>query len=196
MLACTRHQWMRTAAAATFAATLACRDGSRASAARVMPALDGALQDATPSCVGDGLRPTVAAPAPGLWTSDRTGTGQRVAVLIGPPRSDARTLAVMHQVESVEVEASGDTLRSRLDAAQVHLELLPPPGMATPSDAATADTLAPTQPTATYALSAHIRVAAYEPCLTSTRGPRVRYLRRDARGGIITDVMLERTSHD
>ena len=161
-----------------------------------MPVLDGAVQDAAPACVGDSLRPTVAAPAPGLWTNERTATGQRVAVLIGPPRSDARTLAVMHQVESVEIEPAGDTLRSRLDAARVQLELLPPPGMATSRDATATDTLTPAQPTATYALSAHIRVAAYEPCLTSTRGPRVRYLRRDARGGIITDVMLMRTSHE
>ncbi len=186
---------MRTVAA-TLAAAVACRDGSREGTARVMPAANGALQDVAPACAGDELRPTVAAPAPGLWTSEQAGRGKRVAVLIGPPRSDGRTLAVMHQVESVEIDLAGDTLRSRLDAARVHLELLPPPGMTT-SDATSADTLAPShQPTATYALSAHVRVAAYEPCLTSTRGPRVRYLRRDGKGGIITDVMLQRTSQD
>ena len=182
--------------AATLATAVACRDGSGTKAARAMPALDGAVQDAAAACAGDSLRPTVAAPAPGLWTSEPSGTGQRVAVLIGPPRSDGKTLAVMHQVESVEIDAAGDSLRSRLDDARVHLELLPPPGMPT-GDATSADTLAPfQQPTATYALSARVRVAAYEPCLTSTRGPRVRYLRRDGRGGIITDVMLQRTSQD
>jgi hypothetical protein len=50
-----------------------------------------------------------------------------------------------------------------------------------------------TEPAAAYALSMLISVASYEACA----GPSpfaVRYLRRDAHGGIAKDVMLHRVS--
>ena len=37
-------------------------------------------------------------------------------------------------------------------------------------------------------------LAAYEPCAASPGEPRVRYLRRDGRGGVATDLMLRRES--
>jgi hypothetical protein len=43
-------------------------------------------------------------------------------------------------------------------------------------------------------VSPHVRLAAYEPCVTSSRGPRIRYLRRNAAGRIVTDVLLSRAS--
>ncbi len=67
-------------------------------------------------------------------------------------------------------------------SGSVSLELLPAPDGGT------------TQPAATYALSPEVRLAAYEPCATSARGPRIRYLRRDATGRIVADVMLHRAS--
>jgi hypothetical protein len=193
MLPCARYKWMAFAVVATVATAGACRGGE--TRGRALSALGGAGGDVALACVGDSLRPTVAAPAPGLWVDERPRAEGHVAVLIGPPRSDDRALAVVHPVESVEVEAAGDTLRSRLDRAIVHLELLPPPGASADDDEKGAPRPR-AQPTATYALSPRVRVAAYEPCLTSSRGPRIRYLRRDARGRIITDVMLRRTSRE
>ena len=37
-------------------------------------------------------------------------------------------------------------------------------------------------------------LAAYEPCAASPAEPRIRYLRRDARGSVATDLMLRRES--
>jgi hypothetical protein len=121
-------------------------------------------------------------------------SGERVAAMIGPPLPADRALVVSRQVESVEVSASGDTVRHRASAATVSLELLPPLGPVTLGGSPPADSTVGAQPTATYALSPGVRLAAYEPCATSRRGPRVRYLRRDAAGRIVTDVLLHRAS--
>jgi hypothetical protein len=150
----------------------------------------GELADA---CAGDSLRPATAAPAPGLWLYEQS-SGERVAAMIGPPLPADRALVVSRQVESVEVSASGDTVRHRARAATVSLELLPPLGPVTLGGSPPADSTVGAQPTATYALSPGVRLAAYEPCATSRRGPRVRYLRRDAAGRIVTDVLLHRAS--
>lgn len=145
------------------------------------------------ACPGDSLRPATAAPAPGLWLFERP-SGERVAAMIGPPRPDDRSLVVTRPVESVEVSASGDTIRHRAGAATVSLELLPPLGAVTLGDSIPTAEPAGTHPAATYALSPRAWLAAYEPCATSRRGPRVRYLRRDAAGRIVTDVLMHRAS--
>jgi hypothetical protein len=151
------------------------------------------------ACFGDSLRPAAAAPAPGLWLNDPGGSGVRVAAMIGPSRPDDRSLALTRPVESVEVTAAGDTIRHRIAAASVSLELLPPPpSREGPTDAASASAGraggATEQPAATYAPSLDVRLASYEPCATSPRGPRIRYIRRDAAGRIVIDVMLRRAS--
>ena len=146
------------------------------------------------ACAGDSLRPAAAAPAEGLWLFERQSSVERVAARIGPPRSDDTTLVVTRPVETVEVSVAGDTIRHRLDAATVSLELLPPIGDGTLGGSSVADSTSSTHPAATYAPSPRVRLAAYEPCATSSRGPRIRYLRRDATGRIVTDVMLHRAS--
>ncbi|HEX6048749.1 MAG TPA: hypothetical protein VFZ21_05765 [Gemmatimonadaceae bacterium] len=176
------------ALAAALAAIGACRE--RPAGAETVPPVASADGQVDP-CAGDSLRPAVAAPAPGLWLSENA-SGSRVAAMIGPLRPDDRALVVTRPVESVEVSASGDTVRHRLDAARVSLELLPPLqslGGRSPSD----PTVSP-HPAATYAVSSLVRLAAYEPCASSPRVPRLRYLRRDAVGRVVTDVLLQRAS--
>ena len=170
-------------------AVLGC--GERSGARELSPPVvsTGQLVDA---CVGDSLRPAAAAPAQGLWLNERPFSG-RVAAMIGPTTPDERALVVTRPVESVEVSADGDTTRYRHDAARVLLELLPPLG-SLGADSMPADSVGRSYPAATYAVSASVRLAAYEPCATSHRGPRIRYLRRDASGRIVTDVMLYRAS--
>ena len=143
-------------------------------------------------CADDSLRPAVAAPAQGLWLNERAFAG-RVAAMIGPATPDEQALVVTRPVESVEVSESGDTTRYRAGAAKVTLELLPPVGSLGADSMPAGSTAAP-HPAATYAVSAHVWLAAYEPCATSHRGPRIRYLRRDSAGRIVTDVMLYRAS--
>lgn len=174
--------------AGTLAALGACRERG-AGADAVPPVVSaGQLADA---CAGDSLRPAAAAPAQGLWLYEQA-SGKRVAAMIGPPHADDRALVVTHPVESMEISASGDTLRHRFDAATVSLELLPPLGAL--GGAAEADSPVNAHPVATYAVSPGVRLAAYEPCATSRRGPRIRYIRRDSAGRIVTDVMLIRAS--
>ena len=146
------------------------------------------------ACAGDSLRPAAAAPAEGLWVYERPSSRERIAARIGPPRPDDRTLVVTRPVETMEVSPAGDTIRQRVDAATVSLELLPPIGEHALGGAAVADSSVGGHPAATYAPSARVRLAAYEPCAPSSRGPRIRYLRRDAAGRIVTDVMLHRAS--
>lgn len=145
-------------------------------------------------CAGDSLRPAAAAPAEGLWLFERPSSVERVAARIGPARADDKTLVVTRPVETVEVSAAGDTIRHRLDAATVSLELLPSLGSGTLGENGVADSTVSTHPAATYAPSPRVRLAAYEPCATSSRGPRIRYLRRDVSGQIVMDVMLHRAS--
>ena len=182
-----------TAAAAMMALTAlcACREGKALAESTPLVASAADLADA---CAGDSLRPAAAAPAQGLWLYERPSSRERVAAMIGAPRPDDRTLAVTRSVESMEVSAAGDTIRHRLPAATVSLELLPPLAGDTLGNGAVADSIVSTHPAATYAVSPRIRLAAYEPCATSSRGPRIRYLRRDSAGRIITDVMLRRAS--
>lgn len=148
----------------------------------------GAVGDA---CAADSLRPAAGAPAQGLWVSEQPN-GIRVMAMIGPPMADERTLVVTRPVESVEVGVAGDTVRYRRDA-RVSLEMLPPlrslgSGPGPPGSAATP------HPAATYAVSQFVHLAAYEPCVTSGRGLRIRYLRRSPAGQIVADVLLHRAS--
>jgi len=145
-------------------------------------------------CGGDSLRPAAAAPAEGLWLYERPSSRQRVAARIGPPRPDDGKLVITRTVEIMEVTATADTIRQRLDTARVSLEILPALGRTTLGGDRLADSTVSSHPAATYAPSPHIRLAAYEPCVTSSRGPRTRYLRRDAAGRVVTDVMLTRAS--
>jgi len=92
------------------------------------------------------------------------------------------------------VTETADTIRQRLDTARVSLEILPPFGRTTLGVEAATDSTGSSHPAATYAPSPQIRLAAYEPCVTSSRGPRTRYLRRDGAGRVVTDVMLTRAS--
>jgi hypothetical protein len=48
------------------------------------------------------------------------------------------------------------------------------------------------RPAAIYAVDAFTLLASYEPCAASGELPRIRYVRRDVRGGVVTDVMLRR----
>ena len=145
-------------------------------------------------CGGDSLRPAAAAPAEGLWLYERPLSLQRVAAMIGPPRPDDAKLVITRPVEIMEVTSTADTIRQRLDTARVSLEILPALGRSTLGGDGVGDSTASSHPAATYAPSPRIRLAAYEPCVTSSRGPRTRYLRRDGAGRIVTDVMLTRAS--
>ena len=149
--------------------------------------------DARDVCSADSLRPAAGAPAEGLWLYEQPNSTVRVAARIGAARPDDRKLVVRRQVEILEVTATSDTIRQRTDTALVSLELLPAVGRRTLDDG-TSDTTLSSQPAATYAPALRIRLAAYEPCITSNSGPRTRYLRRDATGRVVTDVMLWRAS--
>jgi hypothetical protein len=114
-----------------------------------------------------------------------------VAANIGPPMPDERTLVVRRPIQTLEIGAAGDTIRSSIDTARVSLELLP---ALDSSRHARPDSTVKPHLAAIYAVSRFARLAAYEPCAMSGRGPRIRYLRRDAAGQIVTDVMLHRAS--
>jgi hypothetical protein len=144
----------------------------------------GVLGDAC----GDSLRPATGAPAQGLWL-DEQPNGARVMARIGPPIPDERTLVVRRPIRTLEIAAAGDTVRFGIDTARVTLERLPPLGSL---GHAPTDSAARPHPAAIYAVSATARLAAYEPCAASGRGSRIRYLRRNAAGQIVTDVMLHR----
>ena len=145
----------------------------------------------TPGCEGDSLRPSTAAPAEGLGLTARASE-RSVAVRVGPARGVAGDTRVVRRVETVEVVAVGDTLRRVADEATVRLELLPLlPGEALGDG----DGSVPVAdlPAAAFVIGT-IVVAAYAPCATSARAPRLRYLRRDVRGRPVMDVLLQRAS--
>jgi hypothetical protein len=143
-----------------------------------------------PAC-GDSLRPATAAPAEGLWVFEQETTG-RVAAMIGPPRVEPGEARVTRRVETIETRSDGKTVRLALDTAVVHLELLPAPldslGRVVP------DAWSASAPAAVYAVGPRVVLASYEPCAASGATPRLRYLRRDAEGRRVIDVMLRLTS--
>ena len=178
------------AAVAASVALSGCREG-RPAASELSGALAMPVRVAPP-CESESLRPSTAAPAEGLWLTDRLSPA-RVAVMVGPARSTAGDARVTRRIESVEVRGQSDTLRRVSDEAMVRLELLPSLEDAAlgsaPGTPATDG-----QPAAVYMLAGGIVVAAYEPCATSVRTPRLRYLRRDSRGRVVIDVLLQRAS--
>ena len=144
-------------------------------------------------CSADSLRPVTAAPAAGLWVGEGGRPLVRVAAMVGPASTDAERGRITRRVETLELGPVGaDSIRLAAETASVMLELLPPfrsrhrrgaDGNAESSEAA-----------AVYALSPRVLLASYEPCVASAGEPRIRYLRRDARGAVITDLMLRRES--
>jgi hypothetical protein len=151
-----------------------------------------ALPEPPVTCTGDSLRPATAAPAEGLWVYEGPAGG-RVAAMIGPPGSKSGEPRLTRPVATIETTPDGRTIRHALDTAVVRLELLPTPGGSLGTDSATRWTNGG-QPAAVYAVTRRILLASYEPCVVSHEPPRLRYLRRDAEGRVVTDVILERTS--
>jgi hypothetical protein len=108
----------------------------------------------------------------------------------GPAAADGVRARITPRVETLEVREHAEALRLANDTASVALELLPPyraDGAAAGPDGAAA-------PAAVYAVSPLVLLASYEPCAASADEPRIRYLRRDARGAVATDLMLRRES--
>ena len=151
------------------------------------------LVSQAPACEGDSLRPSTAAPAEGLWLADDSSQARRIAVMVGPAGAIEGDLRVLRRLEAIEIGAGGDTVRHETNGAAVHLELVPgrPAGAL---GAVAADTGHPQQPVATYAVGTAIIVAAYEACATGITSPRLRYIRHDGKGRVVTDVMLRRVS--
>jgi hypothetical protein len=143
-------------------------------------------------CRGDILRPSAVPPAEGLWsvqTTDTRGRRARVAVMLGPTELRGGSTLVTRSLEAIETGPQGQELRSRVDTAAVHVDLLPSYADAA-SRVAGGAPLA-TEPAATYTISPRVLIAAYESCLDAG-DPAIRYLRRDERGRIAVDAMLRR----
>ena len=127
-------------------------------------------------CHYGSVRPAAGAPAEGLWVYEDRSTLHRVAAMIGPTQLSTGSAHLTRRVETLETRSGTDTVRHSSDTASVRLELVPPFE----------------QPAAVYPVSALVRLSAYEPCVSGTREPLIRYLRRDGQGRVITDVLLER----
>jgi len=145
-------------------------------------------------CTRGWLRPSAIPPDQGMWTDNDPSDSMRVIAMIGPAEVRAGSTAVTRMIETIEGAGRAQPIHGRVDAAAMHLELLPRyavDGRADMNSRGSVDRA--TEPAAAYALSMLISVASYEACA----GPSpfaVRYLRRDAHGGIAKDVMLHRVS--
>lgn len=142
------------------------------------------------ACSADSLYPVAAAPAAGLWIGSRSTPPTRVAAMIGPATADGDRARITRRVETLELRDGSDSLRLTSDTASARLELLPPfiaKGELTGSTPVLAST-----PAAVYAVGSLVLLAAYEPCAASPAESRIRYLRRDGRGGVAIDLMLRR----
>ena len=176
--------WPRVAAMALLAA--GCReDGS----ARASAAETSSLGAATAACAVDSLHPATAAPAAGLWVSAQRD-GLRVAAMVGHASADADHARITRRVETLEVREHAEAIRLANDTASVTLDLLPPYG----DGSRGADQVEKGRPAAVYVVSPLVLLASYEPCAASADEPRIRYLRRDPRGAVATDLMLRRES--
>jgi hypothetical protein len=142
------------------------------------------------ACAPDSLYPVAAAPAAGLWIGIRRTPPTRVAVMIGPATADGDRARITRRVETLELRDGGDSLRLTSDTASARLELLPP--YVGRGESTGAPALLASIPAAVYAVGSLVLLAAYEPCAASPAEPRIRYLRRDDRGGVATDLMLRR----
>jgi len=145
---------------------------------------------ATAACRGDVLRPSAVPPAEGLWSLEATDSGvERLAVMLGPTELRGGSTVVTRSIEAIETGPQGRELRSRLDTAVVHLDLLPSYGRAVSRVRGNAAPAA--QPAAVYAITPRVLIAAYEPC-ADAGATAIRYLRRDDQGHIAIDAMLRR----
>ena len=163
-----------------------CRQGGSATPAR---ADTSSLVLATTACAADSLHPVTAAPAAGLWVGGHPA-GLRVAAMVGPSSADGDRARITRRVETLELRDGADAIRLAIDTASVTLQLLPPyRPRGTQSGGAVRD-----EPAAVYAVSPLVLLASYEPCAASRDEPRIRYLRRDVRGDVTTDLMLRRES--
>ena len=144
-------------------------------------------------CTSDSLHPVAAAPAAGLWVSERSTPTARVAAMVGPT-SVADRAKITRRVETLELRDGAEAIRLATDTASVTLDLLPAPGARGPS----AGSALPVQtaPAAVYAITPLVLLASYEPCDASAGEPRIRYLRRDEHGAVATDLMLRRESNE
>lgn len=124
---------------------------------------------------------------------EASSQARQVAVMVGPARAIAGDLRVVRRLEAIEVGGRGDTLRSQTNDATVHLGLVPA-GSGETLGMAPGDTGLAQHPVATYAVGPAVIVAAYEACAAGVTSPRLRYVRRDSRGRIVTDVTLQRVS--
>ena len=167
--------------------SVGCRDRAATSANVVL-----ATTVETPSC-GDSLRAATAAPAEGFWVFEDATVG-RITAMVGPSRMNAGETRVMRRVETIEARPGGRTIRNATDTAAVRLELLPAPPDSLGRHVIVAGSKATPNPAAVYAVGSRIVLASYEPCAVSGATPRLRYLRRDADGHPVIDVMLRRTS--
>ena len=127
-------------------------------------------------CDSDSIRPATAAPAEGLWVYEDRSTRQQVAALVSPGQVATGHTQLTRRVETLESRRDGDTIRHVSDTASVRLELVPPFA----------------SPAAVYPVGPLVVVASYEPCGPDLRAPLIRYLRRDAKGQVVTDVLLRR----
>ena len=176
--------WPRLTAIALLA--VGCREGSSPPAAA---AETSALVAATAACAADSLHPVTAAPASGLWVGGQP-SGLRVAAMVGPADADGDRARITRRVETLEVRGDAKTIRLTSDTASVTLELLPPYR----SGNRRVEQAERTSPAAVYAVSPLVLLASYEPCAANSDEPRIRYLRRDRRGAVATDLMLHRES--
>jgi hypothetical protein len=170
-----------------------CWQGSASSDPPSHAAAAPAAPTPPPGCGSESLRPATAAPAEGLWVSEEDSGRQRVAAMVGPSQTEAGSPRITRHIETVELHGGAGSIRHRLDSASLRLEILPPFG----ERGAPPDSAAPAvgaQPAGVYAVAPLILLASYEPCAASARTPRIRYLRRDAHGAVVTDVMLRRES--
>jgi hypothetical protein len=167
--------------------SVGCREHSAASANVLVSTTAEA-----PTC-GDSLRPATAAPAEGFWVFEDTVAG-RITAMVGPSRVNAGETRVVRRVETIEARPDGKTIHNATDTAAVRLELLPAPPVALDGRVIEASSKAARNPAAVYAVGPRIVLASYEPCAVSGAIPRLRYLRRDADGHPVIDVMLRRTS--
>ena len=152
-----------------------------------------AIAVAAASCAADSLRPATAAPAEGLWSFQESASRSRVAAMIGPAHPDAGRPRITRRVETLELGPGAKSMHHALDTASVRLESLPPFGGRDGVPGTHTRTGTP-QAAAVYALTPLVLLASYEPCGGSPRTPRIRYLRRNAHGQVVTDVMLRRES--
>ena len=127
-----------------------------------------------------------------MWTDNDAPDSTRVVAMIAPTEVRSGSTAVTRMIETIEGTGRTQPIHGRVDAAAMHLELLPRyavDGRAGATSRTSVDRA--TEPAAAYTLSTLISLASYEACA----GPSpfaVRYVRRDTSGRVVHDAMLHR----